>query len=247
MQKVVLITGAARRIGAEIARYFHTQSYNVIVHYRTSEQEALNLQQELNQIRPNSVVIIKADLANLVNTDFVTEFVTRIRGFYGQLDVLVNNASTFFATPLGNSNLEQWRDLMVSNAGGPFFLAQALMADLKKTQGSIINISDIHGVRPMKGYSIYSIAKAANDMLTKTLARELAPEINVNGVAPGPVLWPEHENELNSEEKHSILRKTLSGRQCTALNIAKTVLFLAENKDITGQVLAVDGGRSIKN
>lgn len=245
--KVVLITGAARRVGAEIARYFHQHNYSIILHYRNSAKEANSLYTELNNSRTNSVKLIKCDLAQLVDPKYVTEFHQEVLDCYGTLDCLVNNASSFFPTPMGGINLDSWRDLMISNAGGPFFLAQNLAEALKKTKGSIINISDIHAERPLKNYPVYSIAKAANNMVTKTLARELAPHIRVNAVAPGPILWPEAENSLDEKLKDKIISKTLLQKVGTPQDIAKTVYFLADSEYITGQILAVDGGRSIRD
>lgn len=245
--KVVLITGAARRIGAQTASHFHELGYNVILHYRGSEQEAHKLADHLNSIRPKSANLIKADLGQLINKEFLNNLIQQIIGYYGHLDVLVNNASSFFATPVGDINLDQWRDLMISNAGGPFFLAQGLAPYLKKTQGSIINISDIHAQRPLKNYAVYSIAKAANDMVTKSLARELAPDVRVNAVAPGPILWPEDQNALTQELQAKIIAKTLLHKIGKPEDIAKAVAFFAQSDYITGQILAVDGGRSIRD
>ena len=249
INKVVLVTGSSKRIGSTIANFFHLHNYNIILHYRSEQNksEADALSKELNSIRTNSAACIQMDLEKLSDQNFNAQMVEEIINCFGRLDVLVNNASTFFATPIGDSDLNAWRDLMISNAGGPFFLSQGLAKILKKHQGAIINISDIHAERPLKNYSIYSIAKAANNMLTKTLARELAPEIRVNGVAPGPTLGPvDTKQQDHAELNQKMIAKTVLKRLGTAEDIAKTVLFLAENMSITGQIIAVDAGRSIK-
>lgn len=245
--KTVLITGAARRIGAAIAKYFHNNNYNIIIHYNTSKQEAQGLADNLNNIRTDSANIVQADLSNLVDSSFAIDFKNKILSYYNQIDVLVNNASSFFATKIGEVNLSIWRDLMISNAGGPFFLSQLLSDELKKTKGNIINITDIHAVKPLKNYCVYSIAKAANDMVTKSMAKELAPNVRVNAVAPGPIIWPENSNTLTEENKNKIIDKTLLNKIGSPEDIAKAVYFFAENNYITGQILAVDGGRSIKD
>lgn len=244
--KVVLVTGAARRIGAEIARFLHSQDFNIIIHYNKSKSEARSLAKELNSLRENSAHLIAADLAQLVDLSFVANFADQILSFYGKLDVLVNNASSFFPTPIGEVNLEQWRDLMISNTGGPFFLAQCLVPYLKQTRGNIINISDIHSIKPLKNYSVYSIAKAASNMVTMSLAKELAPDIRVNTVAPGPILPPEGINSFSQQQKEEIINKTLLKKPGSPLDIARAVYFFITNEYITGQILAVDGGRSIK-
>ncbi len=253
--KVVLITGAARRIGAVIAQYFHEHGYSIIIHYRSqkSEVKAKQLSDTLNAIRANSCFIIQAELGSLVDPDFVEKFTLKVKEFFGRIDVLVNNASSFFPTPIGKITLNDWRDLMISNAGGPFFLAQGLAPHLQATKGCIINISDIHAQRPLKGYSVYSMAKAANNMMTKALARELAPAIRVNAVAPGPSLQPDEpdgaENSAfieHNEYNKQMVTKTLLKRLSSPLDIAQAVLFLAEAQSITGQILALDGGRSVR-
>lgn len=245
--KVVLITGAARRVGAQIAKHFHKLGANIIIHCRHSIEQANNLAVDFNNMRPNSAKVLSCDLSNLVEPKFVDSFTSQVVNSFGRLDVLVNNASSFFPTKFGEVDLSVWRDLMISNAGGPFFLAQALAPYLATTKGCIINISDIHAQRPLKNYSVYSIAKAANDMVTKSLARELAPVVRVNGVAPGPILWPEDVNELNDRTKEKILARTLLKKLGTPEDIAQAVVFLSTATYVTGQVLAVDGGRSIKD
>lgn len=245
--KVVLVTGAARRIGAEIAKYFHQNNYNIIIHYNTSKKDAELLCENFNNIRENSAKLVQCNLASLVEPNFSDKIIENIINQYNQIDVLVNNASSFFPTDLGDVNLDAWRDLMISNAGGPFFLAQALSKYLTESKGCIINISDIHAKRPLKNYSVYSIAKAANDMVTKSLARELAPNVRVNAVAPGAIMWPEESNELSEDKKKKITDRILLKKHGSPIDIAQSVYFLANSPYITGQILAVDGGRSIKD
>lgn len=243
---VVLITGGARRIGAAIARYFHDKNFNIIIHYRHSTKEATKLAEQLNSIRLNSAKLVQGDLANMVDQQFITSFIQQVLDCYGHVDTLVNNASSFYPTTIGSVSLEQWRDLMVSNVGGGFFLAQGLVPHLKSTKGNIVNISDVHAERPLKNYSVYCIAKAACNMMTKALAKELAPEIRVNGVAPGPCLWPENENILEPQMQSKIVDKTLLKKIANPDDIAQTVFFLATSAYITGQIVAVDGGRSLR-
>ena len=243
---VVLITGGARRIGAAIARYFHDKNFNIIIHYRNSATEATQLVDQLNLIRSNSAKLVQADLANMVDQKFIVNFIQQVLDCYGHIDTLVNNASSFYPTIIGSITLEQWRDLMVSNVGGGFFLVQGLVPYLKSTKGGIVNISDIHAERPLKNYSVYCIAKAASNMMTKVLAKELAPEIRVNGVAPGACVWPENENMLEPQIQSKILDKILLKKIGSPDDIAQTVFFLATSDYITGQIVAVDGGRSLR-
>jgi pteridine reductase len=248
--KVVLVTGGASRIGAAIVQYFHQQNYNIIIHYRSAKAEnnANSLANSLNNIRLNSAKLIQAELEHMSDPVFMQSFAKNIIDCFGQLNTLVNNASSFFPTRLGEISLSDWRDLMISNAGGPFFLAQGLLPYLKPSYGSIVNISDIHAKRPLKDYPVYSMAKAANDMLTKALARELGPDIRVNAVAPGPVLWPtdNKQNILSDDIKNKIIARTVLKKLGSPIDIAKAVFFLAESDYITGQILAVDGGSSLK-
>lgn len=239
--KVALITGSARRVGADIARTLHANGVNVLIHYHTSQQAALELCEELNKIRPNSAQILCADLTQfealpaLVGTAYQT---------WQRLDILVNNASRFYRTPLGQVTKEAWEDLLNSNLTAPFFLSQTAAPLLKQTQGVIINIIDIHANRPMRDYSAYCIAKSGLAMMTKVLAKELGPDIRVNGVAPGSVVWPEGENALSPADKQKIIQRTALKKAGLAIDIAKTVLFLALSADyVTGHVINVDGGR----
>jgi pteridine reductase len=239
--QVVLITGGARRVGAEIARTLHGAGANLLIHYRNSAAAADALAQELNVHRAGSAAIAKADLLDTTAADFLVAAALRE---FGRLDVLINNASTFYPTALGEITSAQWDDLLGSNLKAPFFLAQAAAPSLKARRGLILNIVDIHALRPLKGHPVYSIAKAGLAMLTRSLARELGPEVRVNGIAPGPVLWP--EQGMDQELQHEIIGKTALKRQGNPQDIARTALFLAKDAPyITGQIIAVDGGRSI--
>ncbi|MBU3070590.1 pteridine reductase [Aestuariicella sp. G3-2] len=239
---VALITGGARRIGAEIIRQLHQQNYRVLIHYRHSQDEAQQLADSLNQLRANSVALVQADLGRDEEVEALARTAPEV---FGRVDVLVNNASSFYPTPVGTATPKQWDELMSSNAKAPFFLSQALAPELKQRTGCIINIADIHASKPLKEYTLYCMAKAANVMLTQSLARELAPHVRVNSVAPGAILWPEDKSELDASGKQSILERIPLGRNGAPRNIAQAVLYLLQNDYVTGQVLPVDGGRSI--
>lgn len=238
---VALITGSARRVGAVIAKTLHSAGFSVIIHYRHSKSEAIVLRDSLNAIRENSAAIAQADLDD-PNT--YQTLITHAHNQWNRLDLLVNNASTFTPTPIGNIDFATWDRLLNSNLKAPFFLSQTAMPFLKKNNGSIINITDVHTEQSMKRYPVYSIAKAGLRMLTKALALECAP-VRVNAVAPGNVIWPEHENTLSDAEKQHILSKTLLKRQITPEEIAQAVLFLATQSAITAQTIVVDGGRIV--
>lgn len=241
--KAVLITGGAKRVGAAICRKLHAQGANLVVHYRSSLKEAQNLQNDLNNNRPGSVTLAQADLLE-INT--LPDFVDGVAELFGRLDGVVNNASSFFPTPLGNCTIEAWDDLVGSNLMAPLFLSQAAAPYLKQQQGCIVNIIDIHADRPLKNYVIYNAAKGGLVSLTKSLALELAPEIRVNGVSPGPILWPENGEWRDDAARQHIINRTLLKRTGEPEDIAKTVRFLiADAPYITGQIIAVDGGRSI--
>lgn len=240
--RVALITGGARRIGAQIVRTMHGVGFDIAIHYRNSATAAVRLQQELEQERPESSLLIRADLQD---NNKLAQIIEQIRQWRGRLDLLVNNASSFYPTPLLDVDENQWNELMGSNLKAPFFLAQAASSLLKVSGGSIINIIDIHAQRPLKNYSIYSMAKAGNAMMVKSLARELGPKVRVNGVAPGAILWP--EADINEELMNSIVDRTALKQTGTAEDISRTVRFLALDAGyITGQIIAVDGGRSIQ-
>ena len=241
--KTALITGAAHRIGAQIAQTLHDAGMNLVLHYRHSEDAALLFKQALEEERPDSVMLLKADLRD---TGQYPALIEQIRQQRGRLDLLVNNASSFYPTPMEKASEEQWEDLMGTNLKAPFFLAQAAAELLKASEGAVINLVDIHAERPLKDHPIYSIAKAGNAMMVKALARELGPEIRVNGVSPGAILWP--EQGISDKAKQEILARTALKRSGSPEDIARTVLFLARDADyITGQIIAVDGGRSTQH
>jgi len=239
--KTALITGAAKRIGAQIARTLHEAGCDIIIHYRSSESAAKNLCKELNDERPNSAYCLQADLDE---TDKLGNVIDQAAKFWGRLDLLVNNASSFYPTPLGTITTENWDDLFNSNLKAPLFLSQAAIPYLRLTSGSIVNMVDVHAYRPMRKHAVYCAAKAGLAMLTQALAKDLGPEIRVNGVAPGAILWP--ENDINNDKKNIILERTALKRPGDPEDVAKTILFLARDADyITGQVIPVDGGRSL--
>ncbi len=240
--KVVLITGAARRVGAETARQVHGAGAAVVVHYRHAVAEADALVAQLNAQRPDSALALQADL--LCN-QALPDLVARCVAHFGGLDGLVNNASSFYPTPLGQIDEAAWLDLMGSNLKAPLFLSQAAAPHLRARAGAVVNIVDIHAERPLKDYPLYAVAKAGLWGLTKALALELAPEVRVNAVAPGAILWPE-DDSFPAAEQARILNTTPLRRVGTPGDIAQTVLYLlAAAPYITGQVLAVDGGRQI--
>ena len=240
--KVALITGAAHRIGATTAKLLHQNGLNIVLHYRGSREKAQALQKELNDKRENSVILIQADLHI---TNGLPALIEESVKAWGRLDVLINNASSFYPTKIGKATEDQWDDLIGSNLKAPFFLSQAAAPHLKKSNGCIINIVDIHAERPLKTYPIYSMAKAGLVMMTKSLACELGPEIRVNAVAPGAILWPENLDEV---AKQRIVSRTFLKRQGEPNDISKTILYLIKDADyVTGQVIAVDGGRSLNS
>jgi pteridine reductase len=239
--KTVLITGAARRVGATLARKLHGAGANIVIHYRGSRGDAEALASELESTRRGSAALAQADLLNIDSLPALAQ--TAVRAF-GRLDILINNASTFYPTTLGEITAKHWDDLIGTNLKAPLFLAQALAPELRGTRGLILNIADIHGMRPLKRFPVYSVAKAGLIMLTRALARELAPEVRVNAIAPGPVLWPDDGAEKDLQEK--IIERTLLKRAGSPEDIARAVLFLAADAPyVTGQILAVDGGRSV--
>lgn len=237
--KVVLVTGSARRIGAAIAQAFHAQGARVAVHYHRSAAEAGELVRAMNALRPASAATFGADLADLAALEALPASVI---GALGALDVLINNASTFYPTPVGQITPAQFDDLVGSNFRAPLFLSQSAAPELRRRRGLILNIADIHGLRPLGRHAVYCAAKAALVMLTQSLARELGPEIRVNAIAPGPVLWPEHG--VDQELRQRIVARTALKRTGTPEDVAKAALFFATDAPfVTGQVLAVDGGR----
>ena len=236
--KTALISGGAARIGAQIVRTLHENGYKVIIHCHQSEEVAQTLCRELNSKQKNSAQVIVVDLGDNKDIKKLTQTIK-------SLDLLVNNASVFYPTSIKNSTIEDWDKTININLRAPFFIATGLSKVLAISQGSIINIIDIHSDRPLKNHSIYNISKAGLKMLTKTLAKELAPNIRVNGISPGSILWPQDESQLSDKEKMMMLDRIALKRQGSPNDIAQAVLFLANAKYITGQVINIDGGRSL--
>jgi pteridine reductase len=240
--KTILVTGAAKRVGAAIARRLHRAGANLTLHYNASQREAHALQAELNLQRAQSVMLVKADL---LETAGLAEIVKTCVERFGSLDALINNASVFYPTPAGKISAANWDDLIGANLKAPLFLAQAAAPYLKKSGGCIVNITDIHAERPLKNYPVYSIAKAGLAGLTKSLARELGPEVRVNGVAPGPIAWPD-DGSFDEVTRQRVIAHTLLKRMGEPDDIARAVYYLiAEAPYVTGQIIAVDGGRSV--
>ncbi|PSJ47891.1 pteridine reductase [Zobellella endophytica] len=237
---VVFITGAAKRIGAELSRFLHRKGYRLILHYHQSEQAATVLANELNAERPDSVRLLCQDLTRL---DELPELADKVLCCFGRLDGLINNASSFYATPFGEGTPAQWQDLMAANAAAPYFLIQSLAPALKANKGAIVNLVDIHAEKGLRHHLIYSMAKNALATLTRGLAEELAPEVRINGVAPGAILWPAHA--LSGEQKQAVLDSIPMGRLGQPREIAETAAFLLDGPGyLTGQIIALDGGRS---
>lgn len=238
--KWALVTGAARRVGAEIATTLHAQGAGVAIHYRGSASQALQLAEKLNARRPGSALTVQADL---VDSSQLRSMVDAVIAHAGRLDILVNNASSFYPTPLASVTEDQWTDLIGTNLKAPLFLAQAALPHLKATRGVIINIVDIHAVRPLREHTAYGAAKAGLAFLTRALARDLAPDIRVNGVAPGAILWP--DGGVTDQMRDTVLRQIPLKRVGEPSDIASCVLYLVRDAGyVTGQVIAVDGGRS---
>jgi pteridine reductase len=240
-KKVVLVTGAARRIGAAIATILHEAGYNLILHCRNSQVEAEKLCSNFNQVREHSAVVLRAELKA---TAQLKAFLDQAVAVWGRLDALVNNASSFIKTPMGSVEEALWDELMDSNLKAPFFLTQLASPYLAKTRGAVINLTDIHIERPFRDYAVYCISKAGLAALTRTLAKELGPLVRVNAISPGMVFWPEGENTVSDSIKQKIVEEAALKRIGKPEDIAKAVLFFIRDADyITGQVLAVDGGR----
>jgi pteridine reductase len=241
--RVVLVTGAARRIGAAIARALHASGARVVLHCRSSRAEADRLAAELNAVREGSAAVVQADLLDLAALPRLVDEAARA---FGRLDGLVNNASSFHATPFGEITPAQWEDLVGSNLRAPLFLAQAAAPHLKRARGAIVNVVDIHAERPLRDFVVYSIAKSGLAGLTRSLALELGPEVRVNGVAPGAILWPDGGAHFEAGEKARILGQTPLARIGEPSDVAGAVKYLLFDAPfVTGQVLAVDGGRGI--
>jgi pteridine reductase len=240
--KTVLVTGGAKRVGAAICRRLHAAGASLMLHYRRSAGEARLLQAELNHLRPGSVELVQAELLDIARLPSLVE---QALAAFGRLDGLVNNASSFFSTPVGDITLSHWDDLVGTNLKSPLFLSQAAAPALRKTQGAIVNITDIHAERPLRNYVVYSVAKAGLSGLTRALARELAPEVRVNAVAPGPILWPE-DDAFDENARLRIIAHTPLKREGAPDDIAKAVYYLmAEATYVTGETLNVDGGRHV--
>ena len=240
--KTILVTGAAKRVGAAIARRLHQAGASLAMHYHASEREAHALQSELNLQRAKSVILVKADL---LETAGLAEIVKTCVEHFGALDALVNNASAFYPTPVGTIDGRNWDELMGTNLKAPLFLCQAAAPHLKRNTGCIVNITDIHAERPLKNYVVYSIAKAGFAGLTRSLVRELGPEVRVNGVAPGPIAWPE-DGSFDEVTRQRVISHTLLKRIGEPDDVARAVYYLiAEAPYVTGQIIAVDGGRSV--
>jgi pteridine reductase len=241
--KTALITGAARRIGAALAKTLHGAGMNILLHYRSSGAEAKRLCDGLNRRREGSAVMMAAELLDKREIDALIE---EAAGTWKRLDVLINNASSFYNSPLGEISLEQWDELVGTNLKAPLFLSQAAAPYLRTQKGCIVNIVDIHADRPLKNYTLYSVAKAGLVMLTKSLARELAPEVRSNGIAPGAILWPEVDDYASVQQE--IIERTALKRQGNPDDIARAALFLVRDAAyITGQIITVDGGRTLSN
>jgi pteridine reductase len=238
---VALVTGAARRVGAVVAQKLQAQGASVAVHYRGSAAEAENLVAELNGSRSGSAAAFQADLLDIAS---LPQLIADVLNWKGRLDILVNNASTFYPTPIGEITEEHWTDLVGSNLKAPLFLCQAAAPALREAGGSIVNMIDIHAQRPLRDHPVYGPAKAGLAMLTRSLAKDLAPEVRVNGVAPGAILWP--EADMTAAAKESILTQVPLGRAGDPDDIAGCILYLVRDANyVTGQIIAVDGGRSI--
>ena len=237
----VLVTGAARRIGAAIARELHSRGARVLIHFHHADAAAGTLVDELNAGRPDSADCHGADLREPAQLEALADAARRR---WGRLDGLVHNASTFYPTPVGTTTAAQWDDLMGTNLRAPYFLTQALTPALRASRGAVVNVADIHAERPLKDHPVYSAAKAGLAMMTRALARELAPDVRVNAVAPGAILWP--ERPMSTQARERIMERVALKRPGTPGEIARTVAFLLFDAPyITGQVLAVDGGRSL--
>jgi len=239
--KIALVTGGARRVGGAITRRLHAAGASVLIHFRDSEGDAAKLEAELNAVRPKSAARVKAELLAPIAP---RALVSAARDAFGRLDILVNNASSFFPVAIGAVEPSHWEELVGSNLRAPLFISQEAAPELAKHGGSIVNIVDIHAARPLKGYPVYSVAKAGLAALTRSLAVELAPAIRVNGVAPGAIAWPD-DGQIDAAERERIVATTPLGRVGSPEDVAQAVHFLACAPFVTGQLIAVDGGRSV--
>ena len=239
---VTFITGSAKRIGAHTAKYLHSLGSNIVIHCSHSRLEAETLCHELNAIRPKSAMLVQGDLAELSNIERIGQ---QAIDSFGRLDVLINNASSFYPTPIGNITEKDWRSIVGSNMQGPLFLSQYCAKALAKNTGAIINMVDIHASKPLKNHTLYCMAKSALVTMTQSLALELAPEVRVNGVAPGAILWP--DTPLQEADKQQILQQIPAQRLGNMQDIAHCIGYLIEASYVSGQIIAVDGGRSISS
>ncbi len=238
---VALITGAGRRVGAAIARTLHAAGYDLALHYRHATEEAHALACELEQQRPHSTLLLQAELAEL---PALPRLIDQLLAHYGRLDALVNNASAFYPTPLGTVTPAQWNELFASNAQAPFFLCQAAIPALREAHGGIVNLLDIYAERPLAGHTLYCMAKAALSAMTRSLALELGPQVRVNGIAPGAVLWP--SDGKPHDDQQALLARTPLQRAGTPEDVAGAVLWLLRDAPfVTGQIIRVDGGRTL--
>lgn len=238
-RKVAFITGSAKRIGACTARHLHQLDYNIVIHCHHSRVEALALKEDLNCLRLNSCRLVEGDICELETLELIAQ---QAQQAFGRLDVLINNASSFYPTPMGTITPMQWQQLVGSNMQAPLFLSQFCLKQLKENHGVIVNMLDIHAERPLNNHTLYCMAKAALVSMTKSLAVELAPEIRVVGVAPGAILWP--EQTLQEEDKQQVLQQIPANRMGTPDDIAEAIVYLVQASYVTGHILTVDGGRS---
>lgn len=237
--KTALVTGSARRLGEAMVRRLHAEGADVVVHFRSSEEDARTLKADLENVRPDSIALVQADLLDIASLE---RLVAQAAARWGSLDILVNNASSFYPTGIGDTSEADWNDLLGSNLKAPFFLAQAATPSLMKSGGCIVNMVDIHAAKPLAGHPVYCAAKAGLAMLTRSLAVELAPGIRVNGIAPGAILWPESGLETGAQQ--NILDDIPLGRTGTPDDIVDTLMYLVNATYVSGQIIAVDGGRS---
>ncbi|MDP2561669.1 pteridine reductase [Psychrobium sp. 1_MG-2023] len=238
MTPVALITGAAKRLGASTATHLHGIGYDVVIHYHRSHQQAEDLCSQLNALRPNSAVSMSNDLTNLATLNEISDFVEH---HYGRLDVLINNASSFYPTPISELQISDYNDLIATNMSAPLFLAQACQGLLTKNNGVIINMCDIHAKKPLKQHTAYCMAKAGLQMMTYSLANELAPNIRVNGIAPGAIEWP--NAGISQQAIDQVVSDIPLARKGASGDIAQAIAYLIEAKYVTGHILTVDGGR----
>lgn len=240
---VALVTGSAHRLGAQTVRTLHNRGWNLVIHYRSREQQARSLADDLNRQRPDSACALQADLTNDAELD---RLATNAVAQWGGLDALVNNASVFFPTPTGEATPGDWNTVINANLRAPFFLLQACLPALRQRRGAVVNMIDIYSERPIADHPLYCASKAGLAAMTRSWARDLAPEIRVNGVSPGAILWPEGEAEMDKSAQQAILDKTPLSRTGNPEDIAGTIAFLVcDAPFITGQIIAVDGGRSL--